>query len=161
MLQSAVRAFLLLAAIAASLLLAWLLRQQYRQTVRVQLDPTAASKFTRLNADLAPPKPGDKRVVFFGTSHIELWQLPAISGCQMVNRGQSYDTSEQLRLRLERDVLALKPDIVFFEGGTNDLKAMLIGWRHASVKQNFGDVAEVVRLPPGAKGTRAIFSGKM
>jgi lysophospholipase L1-like esterase len=56
---------------------------------------------------------------------MEMWRnLPLVAGCQMVNRGQSHDTSGQLRLRLERDVIALKPDVVVLEIGVNDLKSI-------------------------------------
>jgi lysophospholipase L1-like esterase len=51
-------------------------------------------------------------------------ELPAAKNCQVVNRGKSHDTSGQLLLRLQRDVLALKPDVVFLEVGVNDLKSI-------------------------------------
>jgi len=116
---------LLLASLAGNGVLTWMVREQYRGMVRVRLDPTSEAKFTPLNADLPPVPTTDKRVVFAGASRMEMWRnLPSVAGRQMVNRGQSHDTSTQLRLRLERDVVALKPDIVVLEIGVNDLKSI-------------------------------------
>jgi lysophospholipase L1-like esterase len=106
-------------------ILAWLVREQYRGMVRVRLDPSSEVRFTKLNAELPPLKHGEKRIVFVGASRIDMWSnLPTVSGCQMVNRGQSHNTSAQLKLRLDRDVIALKPDIVYLEIGVNDLKSI-------------------------------------
>ena len=116
---------LLLLSLVGNAFFAWLVREQYRGMVRVRLDPTSEASFAKLNAALPSPKAGEKRIVFVGASRMEMWQtLPAIAGCQMVNRGKSHDTSAQVALRLARDVLALKPDIVFLEIGVNDLKSI-------------------------------------
>ena len=105
--------------------LAWMVREQYRGMVRVRLDPTSEVRFAKLNAELPPAKVAEKRIVFAGASRIDMWRnLPTAAGCQMVNRGQSHNTSAQLMLRLNRDVIALKPDIVYLEIGVNDLKAI-------------------------------------
>ncbi len=120
-----VLSMLLLASLAVNGVLFSLLREQYRGTQRVRLDPTSETHFSQLNAGLAPVNLGEKRVVFAGASRMEMWQsLPTVAGCQMVNRGRAHDTSAQLKLRLARDVLGLKPDIVFLEIGVNDLKAI-------------------------------------
>ncbi len=116
---------LLLASVGGNAVLTWMVREQYRGMVKVRLDPTSEAKFVQLNAELLPAKTGEKRVVFAGASRMEMWRnLPSVDGCQMVNRGQSHDTSAQLRLRLDRDVIALKPDIVVLEVGVNDLKSI-------------------------------------
>ncbi len=122
------RVVLLLSLLAAALLnagLAWLVREQYRGMVRVRLDPTSAARFDPLNAELKPRVAGEKRMIFLGALRMDMWRvLPTVEGCQMVNRGQSHDTSSQARLRLSRDVIALKPDVVFLEIGVNDLKSI-------------------------------------
>ena len=116
---------LLLVSLVGNGFLARLVREQYRGMVRVRLDPTSEARFGLLNAEQVPVPTGEKRIVFAGASRIDMWRkLPSVAGCQMVNRGQSHDTSAQLLLRLERDVIALKPDLVFLEIGVNDLKSI-------------------------------------
>jgi len=116
---------LLLISLSGNLVLVHLARQQYRSMQSVRLDPTSEKRFAKLNAELSLPEAGEKRVVFAGASRIDMWhRLPVVQGCQMVNRGQSNDTSAQLLLRLRRDVLDLKPDVVYLEIGNNDLKSI-------------------------------------
>jgi hypothetical protein len=104
----------LLCSLTANAVLAWLVRQQHRGMVRVRLDPTSEAHFVKLNAELQAPKAGEKRIVLAGASRMEMWRrLPSIADCQLVNRGRSSDTSGQLRLRLQRDVIDLHPDVVF------------------------------------------------
>jgi lysophospholipase L1-like esterase len=81
------------------------------------------------------PISGKKKLVFVGDSHIAMWQdLPEIAGWQSINRGIGDQTTAQLWLRWETDVLALKPDAVVLEIGTNDIKA--IGAVSQEKKQN-------------------------
>ncbi|MCE9532066.1 MAG: hypothetical protein K8T89_13215 [Planctomycetes bacterium] len=116
---------MLIASLAANTFLLWMVKKQHIGMLKVRLDPTDEIRFVKLNAEQAPVKPGEKRVVFAGASRIDMWEsLPKVAGCQMVNRGQSHNTSAQLRLRLERDAIALKPDVVFLEVGVNDLKTI-------------------------------------
>jgi lysophospholipase L1-like esterase len=116
---------LLLCSLAANAFLIWLVREQYRETLRVRLDPTSATAFVPMNSALPALPVGQRRIVFVGDSRTEMWgQLPTVKDCQTVNRGKSHDTSGQLLLRLERDVIALKPDLVFLEVGANDLKSI-------------------------------------
>lgn len=120
-----VLAVLLLISLAGNGVLAWLALDQYRGELRVRLDPTAAATFEPLNAALPPAPAGNRRVVFVGDSRTQMWRaLPAVEGCQMVNRGRSHDTSGQLLLRIERDALALKPALIVLEIGANDLKSI-------------------------------------
>lgn len=102
----------------------------YRRAVRTErdaaalrLDPTRAARFERLNRELAPPDSVTARVVFFGDSRIEQWGgLPDVPGTEPVNRGCGGETTAQLLLRLERDVIALAPRAVVLQAGINDLK---------------------------------------
>lgn len=70
-----------------------------------------------------------RRVVFIGDSITELWGLddPGLfgsgsgSGSGIVNRGISGQTSQQILLRFQADVVALDPAIVHILAGTNDI----------------------------------------
>jgi lysophospholipase L1-like esterase len=95
-----------------------------RQEALLGLDPAGESLYRRDNEELGPPPPGVVRVVFAGDSDIALWDpLPPVPGCEMVNRG-SADTSGQLRLRLEQDVLGLHPGVAVVTVGGNDLETL-------------------------------------
>jgi lysophospholipase L1-like esterase len=98
---------------------------RYRSEQRVRMDPTGAAMYVRPNADLPPPDPGKPRVVLFGDSRIFLW-LPGLrlEGCEVVNRGWSGETTSQGLLRLDRDVIALRPRMVLIQEGINDLKGI-------------------------------------
>jgi lysophospholipase L1-like esterase len=104
----------------------------YRQTIgtytelqRVRLDPTHGKEFEPANAELPPVPAGQKRVVLFGDSRISMWDPPPrVAGFQIVNRGVGGETSDEILLRLDRDVIALKPDVVVVEMGINDLKTI-------------------------------------
>ena len=58
-----------------------------------------------------PPAPVRRGIVYLGDSRVDLWAAPpAPEGCQVVNRGVGSETTEQVLLRLDRDVLALSPE---------------------------------------------------
>jgi lysophospholipase L1-like esterase len=68
-------------------------------------------------------KQGGVRVVFLGDSITELWRAadPGFFNDRIVNRGISGQTSSQLLLRFEQDVIALHPKAVHILIGTNDV----------------------------------------
>ncbi|HEX3886876.1 MAG TPA: GDSL-type esterase/lipase family protein [Phenylobacterium sp.] len=68
-------------------------------------------------------KQGGVRVVFLGDSITELWRAadPEFFNDRIVNRGISGQTSSQLLLRFEQDVIALRPKAVHIMIGTNDV----------------------------------------
>lgn len=62
-------------------------------------------------------------VVFMGDSLTELWKYadPAFFGAGRINRGISGQTSAQMLLRFQADVVALKPRVVHLLTGGNDI----------------------------------------
>ena len=83
------------------------------------------SRYKLDNDALGLPAPGEKRVIFFGSSTTDNWGRKFGSvffpGEPYVNRGISGETSSQMLLRFQQDVVALKPAAVVFLGGTNDV----------------------------------------
>jgi len=77
------------------------------------------------DAALPPPAAGEKRVVFFGSSTTDNWGRKYGSvffpGKPYLNRGVSGQTSPQMLVRFQQDVVALKPAAVVFLGGSNDV----------------------------------------
>jgi lysophospholipase L1-like esterase len=97
----------------------------YRDGLQVRLDPTRDAHFRRANEAEAAAGPGIHRIVFVGDSRIEQWPaLPQPTGCQSVNRGSSGETTTQVALRLERDVIRLGAEVAVVQAGINDLKAV-------------------------------------
>jgi lysophospholipase L1-like esterase len=85
-------------------------------------DPDGMRRYQAANAALASPQPGEERVVFYGDSIIDLWKLDRyFLGEGFINRGIGGQATGQMRVRLEQDVLELKPSVVLFLGGTNDI----------------------------------------
>jgi acyl-CoA thioesterase I len=78
--------------------------------------------FRQADAMLAPPKPGEERVVFMGDSITQDWKLDdSFPGKSYINRGISGQTSPQMLVRFRQDVIDLKPKVVLIMTGTNDI----------------------------------------
>ena len=77
------------------------------------------------NAALAVPAPGERRVVFMGDSITDGWGRwkgtgDFFPGKPYVNRGISGQTTPQMLVRFEQDVVHLYPAAVVILAGTND-----------------------------------------
>ncbi len=81
------------------------------------------ARYRESNAALPPSEPG--RVVFFGDSITDAWgrygNPPFFPGKPYVNRGISGQTTPQMLVRFQQDVVALKPAAVLILAGTNDI----------------------------------------
>ena len=81
------------------------------------------NQFREENDSLPPPEPG--RVVFFGDSITIAWKERDnnvfFPGKPYVNRGISGQTTPQMLVRFQQDVVALKPAAVVILGGINDI----------------------------------------
>jgi lysophospholipase L1-like esterase len=76
------------------------------------------------NRALPLPSPGEKRVVFLGSSIFELWKKAVpeyFNNKQYIDRGVSGQTSPQLLLRFRQDVINLHPAAVIILAGSNDI----------------------------------------
>lgn len=68
---------------------------------------------------------GRKPVTFVGDSRVKLWsRLPLADQLTGINRGIGGESTAQLLLRLNRDVLAEHPRLVVVQCGINDLKSI-------------------------------------
>jgi lysophospholipase L1-like esterase len=76
------------------------------------------------NAALGAPKAGERRVVFIGDSITDGWgrgQGKFFPDKPYVNRGISGQTTPQMVLRFQQDVVQLKPEAVVILAGINDI----------------------------------------
>jgi lysophospholipase L1-like esterase len=77
------------------------------------------------NALLPPPRPGERRVVFFGDSITDNWARPTFGGFfpgkPYINRGIGSQTTTAMLPRFRSDVISLAPRAVVILAGTNDI----------------------------------------
>jgi lysophospholipase L1-like esterase len=62
-----------------------------------------------------------KHLVIIGASYAAEWQTPQLPGYAVTNKGIGGQESSEVRARFERDVIALKPDVVMIWGHYNDI----------------------------------------
>jgi lysophospholipase L1-like esterase len=82
------------------------------------------SRYREANAALGDRKDGDIRVVFLGDSITEMWPTYAqafFPGRGYIGRGIGGQTTPQLLVRFQQDVVNLRPDVVVINAGTNDI----------------------------------------
>lgn len=124
------------------------------------------ARYREANTKLPPPAPGVNRVVFMGDSLTENWTQPAnnfFPGKPYVGRGISGQTSSQILLRFEQDVVRLLPAVVVLLAGTNDvaenngpaadidiednLRAMVAIARYARIRVVLSSILPASKIP--------------
>jgi lysophospholipase L1-like esterase len=112
------------------------------------------------NAQLAPPAPGENRVVFMGDSITDGWGRKYgtfFPGKPYVNRGISGQTTPQMLIRFRPDVIALKPKVVVILAGTNDIAGNTGPSTLEMIEDNLTSMAELAK----ANGIKVVFSSVM
>ena len=113
------------------------------------------SRYRDENAHLKPPAPEEKRVVFFGDSITDAWPLPEyFPGKPYVNRGIGGQTTAQMLVRFQQDVIALQPKAVVILAGTNDIAGNTGPVRIEDIEANFASFAELAK----ANGIEVVLS---
>lgn len=82
------------------------------------------AKYQEANDILDAPKTNEHRVVFLGNSITEGWSQANPDYFEKnpyINRGIGGQTTPQMVLRFQQDVVALKPSMVLILAGTNDI----------------------------------------
>jgi len=116
-------------------------REQQLATDWAQLNAYKAA-----NAGLAAPAAGEGRVVFYGDSITQGWDLAkSFPGKPYVNRGISGQTTPQMLVRFRQDVIALKPQVVVILAGTNDIAQNTGPETLEQIEDNFASMAELAR----------------
>jgi lysophospholipase L1-like esterase len=117
------------------------------------------------NQKIQAPAAGEDRVVFMGDSITDGWgrsnnpaiMSPFFPGKPYVNRGISGQTTAQMLLRFYPDVIALKPKVVVFLAGTNDLAGNLGPVTMESIENNLAAMADIAR----ANGIKVVLGSVM
>jgi lysophospholipase L1-like esterase len=76
-----------------------------------------------------------RRLVIIGASYAAQWSEPALPGYVVINKGVGGEDSSNVRARFERDVVALKPDVVLIWGHINDIHRAPAGKMDAVTQQ--------------------------
>ncbi len=102
------------------------------------------SRYRDANARLKSAAPNVDRVVFFGDSITEGWELAKhFPNKPYINRGISAQTTPQMLLRFRQDVVALKPRAVVILAGTNDIGGNSGPMLLEDIKANLASMAEI------------------
>ncbi|MBS1822260.1 MAG: SGNH/GDSL hydrolase family protein [Acidobacteria bacterium] len=99
--------------------------QKQIDTMKKKLaDWAQLDRYRAANAALPAPAAGEKRVVFYGDSITDAWAQHKdefFPGKGYIGRGISGQTTPQMLVRFEQDVVHLKPAVVVVLAGTNDI----------------------------------------
>jgi lysophospholipase L1-like esterase len=130
------------------------------QSWRLSRAPTLCDDYGELcryraaNAALPPPSPAAPRIVFFGDSITEGWNLEKhFPGQPYINRGISGQTTPQMLVRFRQDVIALAPRATMILAGTNDIGGNTGEMALPDIHANLASMADLAR----ANGIRAVF----
>lgn len=102
--------------------------------------------YQQANAILPPPKNNENRIVFFGDSITEFWDLVSyFPEKPYINRGIAGQTTLQMLVRFRADVIALKPKVVLILAGINDIAGNTGLMTLAMIEDNFASMAELAQ----------------
>ena len=122
--------------------------QKIEHMQKVLNDWPDLERYQKDNAALAPPAPGEQRVVFYGDSITDGWGRSANKGAffpgkPYINRGISGQTTPQMLVRFQQDVVHLQPAAVVILAGTNDIAGNTGPSTPQTIKDNFNSMAEL------------------
>jgi lysophospholipase L1-like esterase len=123
--------------------------EEYRQSKAAALrdDFGELARYRAANASLRPPAPDEKRVVFFGDSITDMWNLAEyFPGKPYINRGISGQTTPQMLLRFRQDVINLGPKVVVILAGTNDIAGNTGPMSPEDIEANYASMADLAKV---------------
>jgi lysophospholipase L1-like esterase len=113
------------------------------------------ARYRKANAELKPPSTGENRVVFFGDSITDTWDLGEyFPGKPYINRGIGGQTTPQMLVRFRQDVISLQPKVVVILAGTNDIAGNTGPMRLEDIEADLTSLAQLARV----NGIKVIYS---
>jgi lysophospholipase L1-like esterase len=104
------------------------------------------ARYRRSNAELAAKRSVPGRVVFMGDSIFDVWKLEqSFPGRPYVDRGIGGQTTSQMLLRFQQDVVNLHPSAVVLLAGTNDIAGNTGPISLDSIENNFSAMGAIAR----------------
>ena len=102
------------------------------------------ARYAKANSEVPPIAKGENRVVFLGDSITDGWKLAEYFPNQpYINRGISGQTTSQMLLRMQPDVVAHKPKVLVFFAGTNDISANTGPVTNEFIQGNVRSIVEI------------------
>lgn len=127
---------------------------------RAQLVPSLMQDFgerylyAKADERLPAPLPDQRRIVFFGDSITDRWNLAAsFPGKPYINRGIGSQVTAQMVLRFHQDVIVLHPAAVVILAGVNDVQGFLQQDSAEGIEANYEAMADMA----DRHGIRPIF----
>jgi lysophospholipase L1-like esterase len=114
------------------------------------LDWPQLARYRADNSLLPPVAPGEQRVVFYGDSITDGWgrwvaAAPFFPGRPYVNRGISGQTTPQMLVRFQQDVVHLHPAAVVILAGTNDIAGNTGPSTPEMIEDNFSSMVAIAK----------------
>jgi lysophospholipase L1-like esterase len=134
--------------VAAGLGLGFITGQLLAQTASLGPDWAQLGRYGTANAALPEAAPGVRRVVFYGDSITDAWGRSVgefFPGKPYLNRGISGQTTPQMLVRFEQDVVRLHPAAVVVLAGTNDIAGNTGPSTPAMIEDNFRAITAIAR----------------
>lgn len=104
-------------------------------------------RYREADAALAPPKAGERRVVFLGDSITDYWKIADyFPGKPYINRGIDGQSTPQMLVRFRQDVIDLHPTVLVVLAGTNDVAGVTGRTRNEDIEANYASMAELARV---------------
>jgi lysophospholipase L1-like esterase len=123
------------------------------------LDWPNLARYRAENKALPPAGPDEKRIVFFGDSITDAWGRTVSAGeffpgKPYVNRGISGQTTAQMVVRFQQDVVHLRPAAVVILAGTNDIAGNTGPTTQRMIEDNYTSMANIATQ----NGIKVIFA---
>lgn len=117
------------------------------EQMQAKLDDWAQlNRYRTADAALPAPAPGQQRVVFYGDSITDAWgrvRGDFFPGKPYINRGISGQTTPQMLVRFQQDVVHLHPAAVVILAGTNDVAGNTGPETPEMIEDNFRSMAAI------------------
>src|SRR3954463_1968772 len=126
-----------------------LARQRAAQEEKLHNDWADLHKYQDANSRLSIPAKNENRVVFMGNSITEGWAphfATMFPGKPYIGRGISGQTTPQMLVRFQQDVIALQPKVVVIQAGTNDLASATGPATEGTIAENIRSMVELARF---------------
>jgi lysophospholipase L1-like esterase len=120
-------------------------------------DWAGLTRYGSEDSEVAPPAPGEQRVVFIGDQITELWgkgQATFFAGKPYFNRGIGGQTTPQMLVRFRQDVIALRPKVVVILAGSNDIAGVTGPATLGSMSDHIMSMTELAK----ANGIRVVLA---
>jgi lysophospholipase L1-like esterase len=115
------------------------------QRHKLLMDWAGLTRYGSEDTEIPPPKPGENRVVFLGDEITEKWTA-FFPGKPYLNRGIAGQTTPQMLVRFQQDVISLKPKVVVISAGTNDLASVTGPATQGTIAENFTSMVELAKV---------------